>query len=118
MNILEGLDVLWWGHTTVDIAWDEDFLNRMQKSGCIAVNIGFESLSQENLKSMNKSFAGASDYREAIKRIHEHKIGIMGTFVVGFVSSFWKIAWNGRLFLSAPLIPEQAFLKIWSALAV
>jgi len=84
MDILEGLDVLWWGHTTVDIAWDEDFLNRMQKSGCIAVNIGFESLSQENLKTMKKSFAGASDYKEAIKRIHNHHIGIMGTFVVGF----------------------------------
>jgi len=84
MDILKELDVLWWGHTTVDIAWDEDFLERMRKSGCIAVNIGFESLSQENLKAMHKSFVGASDYKEAIRRIHEKDIGIMGTFVVGF----------------------------------
>ncbi len=84
MDILKGLDVLWWGHTTVDIAWDDDFLEQMRQSGCIAVNIGFESLSQENLKVMHKSFAGASKYKDAIKRIHDKGIGIMGTFVVGF----------------------------------
>jgi len=84
MDILKDLDVLWWGHTTVDIAWDDDFLERMCESGCIAVNIGFESLSQDNLRTMHKSFAGASDYGEAIRRIHERGIGIMGTFVVGF----------------------------------
>ncbi len=84
MNILAGLDVLWWGHTTVDIAWDTDFLERMRKSGCIAVNIGFETLSPENLKTMHKSFAGAYEYKEAIQRIHDKGIGIMGTFVVGF----------------------------------
>jgi radical SAM superfamily enzyme YgiQ (UPF0313 family) len=33
---------------------------------------------------MNKSFAAASDYGGAIRRIHERGIGIMGTFVVGF----------------------------------
>ncbi|SPD75652.1 Radical SAM [uncultured Desulfobacterium sp.] len=84
INILNGLDVLWWGHTTVDIAWDDDFLGLMAASGCIAVNIGFESLSQENLRSMRKSFAGVLQYSEAISRIHSHGIGIMGTFVAGF----------------------------------
>jgi radical SAM superfamily enzyme YgiQ (UPF0313 family) len=84
METLEELDVLWWGHTTVDIANDERFLKQMNDSGCIAVNIGFESLSSENLKAMKKSFAGSYDYSEAIKKIHAHGIGIMGTFVVGF----------------------------------
>jgi radical SAM superfamily enzyme YgiQ (UPF0313 family) len=84
MHVLQELDVLWWCHTTVDIAWDADSLERMQKSGCIAVNIGFETLSQENLRAMHKSFAGAFDYSEAVRRIHDRGIGIMGTFVVGF----------------------------------
>lgn len=84
MDILEEIDVLWWAHTTVDIARDEDFLKQMNRSGCIAVNIGFESLSKENLKAMNKSFAGSFDYTKAIERIHAHGMGIMGTFVVGF----------------------------------
>jgi radical SAM superfamily enzyme YgiQ (UPF0313 family) len=84
MAVLKGLDVLWWCHTTVDIAWDDDFLGLMAESGCIAVNIGFESLSEENLRAMRKSFAGVSQYSEAISRIHSHGIGIMGTFVAGF----------------------------------
>jgi len=84
MKTLAELDVLWWGHTTVDIANDEGFLRQMKESGCIAVNIGFESLSSENLKAMRKSFAGSVDYSEAIKKIHANGIGIMGTFVVGF----------------------------------
>ena len=84
MGTLKDLDVLWWCHATVDIAQDDAFLNVMHKSGCIAVNIGFESLSDENLKTMHKSFAGRYDYAEAIQKIHAHGIGIMGTFVVGF----------------------------------
>jgi radical SAM superfamily enzyme YgiQ (UPF0313 family) len=84
MEVLEEIGVLWWAHTTVDIAGDEGFLTQMHRSGCIAVNIGFESLSSENLKAMHKSFAGNFDYREAVDRIHGHGIGIMGTFVVGF----------------------------------
>ena len=84
MTVLERMDLLWWAHMTVDIAQDDAFLAHMRRSGCIAVNIGFESLSPENLKTMRKSFAGSFDYKEAVNRIHQHGIGIMGTFVVGF----------------------------------
>lgn len=84
MDALEEIDVLWWAHTTVDVAKDDDFLVRMRRSGCIAINIGFETLSSENLKIMHKSFAKKFDYEKAIERIHDHGIGIMGTFVVGF----------------------------------
>ncbi|NDY43328.1 B12-binding domain-containing radical SAM protein [Dissulfurirhabdus thermomarina] len=84
METLEAMDVLWWCHATVDIARDEELLGRMARSGCIAVNIGFESLSPENLAAMRKSFAGRFDYAEAVRRLHAHGIGVMGTFVVGF----------------------------------
>jgi len=84
MKALEEMDVLWWCHATVDIAKDESFLKQMHRSGCIAVNIGYESLSSENLKTMHKQFAGNYDYSEATQKIHDHGIGIMGTFVVGF----------------------------------
>lgn len=84
MDGLEKLNVRWWCHATVDIANDDAFLKRMQESGCIAVNVGFESLSPENLKAMHKSYATRHDYPEAIKRFHDHHIGVMGTFVVGF----------------------------------
>ena len=84
MQMLEELDLLWWSHMTIDIARDDAFLAAMRRSGCIAVNIGFESLSKENLRAMHKPFAGSIDYAEAIEKIHSCGIGIMGTFVVGF----------------------------------
>ncbi len=83
MDLLEEIDLLWWAHATVDAARDDSFLEQMNRSGCIALNIGFESLSKENLRAMHKPFSGF-DYRKAIQRIHENGIGIMGTFVVGF----------------------------------
>jgi radical SAM superfamily enzyme YgiQ (UPF0313 family) len=84
MEELKKLDVKWWCHATVDIADDVEFLKKMNDSGCLAVNVGFESLSPENLKSMHKSYAARHDYTKAIKAFHDHNIGVMGTFVVGF----------------------------------
>ncbi|MBU0680350.1 MAG: B12-binding domain-containing radical SAM protein [Proteobacteria bacterium] len=84
MEVLERLDVKWWCHATVDIAQDQEFLKRMNASGCLAVNVGFESLSAENLKTMHKSYAARHDYVAAIKAFHDNNIGVMGTFVVGF----------------------------------
>lgn len=84
MDAMEKMDVLWWCHATIDIAKNGPLLEKMRSSGCIAVNIGFESLSSENLKSMRKSFSCGHDYAEAVRRIHASGIGVMGTFVVGF----------------------------------
>ena len=84
MEAMVDMDVLWWAHTTVDIAARDDVLDLMRRSGCLAINIGFETLCGENLKTMSKSFAGRFDYADAIGKIHDHGIGIMGTFVVGF----------------------------------
>jgi radical SAM superfamily enzyme YgiQ (UPF0313 family) len=83
LSLLEDYDLLWWGHAPVSIAADDDLLKLFVKSGCIAVNIGFESLSPVNLKRMKKGFNKPSQYHEAIKKIHGYGIGIMGTFIVG-----------------------------------
>ena len=84
MAELKKLDVKWWCHATVDIAGDVELLQKMNESGCLAVNVGFESLSADNLKSMHKSYAARHDYAQAIQAFHAHNIGVMGTFVVGF----------------------------------
>jgi len=83
LSLLKEYDLLWWGHAPVSIAFDEEVLNGFSQSGCIALNIGFESLSAKNLNSMGKGFNQPSRYAEAVKRIHDHGIGIMGTFIVG-----------------------------------
>jgi radical SAM superfamily enzyme YgiQ (UPF0313 family) len=83
VSLLKEYDLLWWGHAPVSIAFDGKLLNGFSQSGCIALNIGFESLSTKNLQTMGKGFNPPSRYAEAVKSIHDQGIGIMGTFIVG-----------------------------------
>lgn len=83
VSLLREYDLLWYGHAPVSIAFDQKLLEGFSKSGCIAINIGFESFSLKNLKAMGKRFNQPLLYAEAVKRIHEYGIGIMGTFIVG-----------------------------------
>ena len=82
-TLLREYDLLWWGHAPVSVGYDEDLLKLFSESGCIALNLGFESLSSKNLMAMKKGFNKPKRYEEAVKRIHDHGIGIMGTFIVG-----------------------------------
>jgi radical SAM superfamily enzyme YgiQ (UPF0313 family) len=82
-TLLKKYDLLWWGHTPVSVGYDEELLKLFSESGCIALNLGFESLSPKNLTAMKKGFNKPKRYQEAIERIHEYGIGIMGTFIVG-----------------------------------
>ena len=83
VSLLKEFDLLWYGHAPVSIAFDQELLEGFSQSGCIAINIGFESFSTKNLQMMRKGFNQPSQYGEAIKRIHDQGIGIMGTFIVG-----------------------------------
>jgi radical SAM superfamily enzyme YgiQ (UPF0313 family) len=82
-TLLKEYDLLWWGHAPVSVGYDEDLLKLFSESGCIALNLGFESLSSKNLTAMKKGFNKPKRYEEAVKRIHDNGIGIMGTFIVG-----------------------------------
>ena len=83
LSLLKGFDLLWYGHAPVSIAFDQKLLEGFAQSGCIALNIGFESFSTQNLNAMGKGFNQPSRYTEAVQRIHDQGIGIMGTFIVG-----------------------------------
>ncbi|MEW6377930.1 MAG: radical SAM protein [Thermodesulfobacteriota bacterium] len=83
VSLLKEFDLLWYGHAPVSIAFDQTLLEGFAQSGCIAINIGFESFSAKNLNTIGKGFNQPSRYAEAVKRIHDQEIGIMGTFIVG-----------------------------------
>jgi len=83
LSLLREFDLLWYGHAPVSVAFDQELLEGFAQSGCIAINIGFESFSVKNLKTMGKGFNQPSRYAEAVQRIHDQGIGIMGTFIVG-----------------------------------
>ncbi|UCG91519.1 MAG: B12-binding domain-containing radical SAM protein, partial [candidate division WOR-3 bacterium] len=61
-----------------------ELLKLAAKSGCIGLFIGFESLSQESLRAVGKSFNVVKRYGEEIKKIRNHGIAIHGAFIFGF----------------------------------
>jgi radical SAM superfamily enzyme YgiQ (UPF0313 family) len=83
LSLLKQFDLLWYGHAPVSIAFDQELLEGFAQSGCIAINIGFESFSTKNLKAMGKGFNQPIRYAEAVHKIHDQGVGIMGTFIVG-----------------------------------
>jgi radical SAM superfamily enzyme YgiQ (UPF0313 family) len=83
-EILKGFKVRWMGFATIEIAKDVELLKLARESGCISLFIGFESLQKENLEGPKKRFQGVEDLEGFIECIHDHGIGIQGSFVFGF----------------------------------
>lgn len=80
---LAPLDVKWFSQASLSIVKDRELLDLAQKSGCRGLFIGFESLSQEALTAMGKSANRVEEYKESIKKLHDHGIGIQGSFIFG-----------------------------------
>ncbi|MBW1723284.1 MAG: B12-binding domain-containing radical SAM protein [Deltaproteobacteria bacterium] len=77
------LRIKWFSQASLSIVRDPELLRLAGESGCKGLFIGFESLSQENLKAIGKSMNRAAEYRDAVRKIHDHGIGIQGSFIFG-----------------------------------
>jgi len=77
------LKVKWFSQASLSIVKDRESLDLAQRSGCKGLFIGFESLSQESIRAMGKPINRVNEYAEAIKMIHDHGIGIQGSFIFG-----------------------------------
>ena len=77
------LKVIWGSQASITMAKDPELLNLYARSGGRYAFIGFESLSQKSLENLHKGWNSAKDYNEAIKKIHDVGINIIGSFVFG-----------------------------------
>jgi radical SAM superfamily enzyme YgiQ (UPF0313 family) len=85
LRMLKPLRTRWVCQISLDIATNSELVSLMADAGCIAVIVGFESLIDENLKQMNKTWNRASgDYEKLVKNFYDHGIMIYGTFVFGY----------------------------------
>ncbi|MDA1263512.1 MAG: radical SAM protein [Planctomycetota bacterium] len=89
----------WSAETTLNVAKDEDLLDLFQAAGCTTLIIGFESVSQETLKSMDKGINFCVSYDEAIENIHKRGISIVGNFIVGFDTDHLSVFRDTRDFI-------------------
>jgi radical SAM superfamily enzyme YgiQ (UPF0313 family) len=82
---LSGEGIRWVGQASSNVAYDEEALTLMAKSGCQGVLIGFESLEATQLKQMNKSWNLARGGPSvAMSHLRRHGIRVYGTFIFGY----------------------------------
>ncbi len=85
MQALIPLKIRWVSQCDISVAFDDEALALMKRSGCQGVLVGFESLDRSNLKTMNKGFnLMRGGPTEAIKNFQRHKLRLYGTFVFGY----------------------------------
>lgn len=73
----------WFGLTTSDVAFDDELLRLFEKSGCVGLLIGFESINQGSQKEMRKGFNRVEGYKSLMQKLHSHGIMVMGCFAFG-----------------------------------
>jgi len=73
----------WSIETCIDYLDDEKLLGLLEKSNCIRIYVGIESISEKSLATINKGFNTVGKYREIIKKCHDHGLKVSSGFVVG-----------------------------------
>lgn len=80
------LNKRWACQVGIDFANNPDVLKLAKKAGCLIAFIGFESLNEGCLQSMNKVRnlkVGVNNYKDVVKKIRDHGILVAGAFVLG-----------------------------------
>jgi radical SAM superfamily enzyme YgiQ (UPF0313 family) len=74
----------WWlTQASIDIVKDRELLDAMERSGCIGIFLGIESLDADGLVSVDKKQNRVAAYRDAIERLHDRGICVMAGFISG-----------------------------------
>lgn len=83
---LQGSGKEWGAQTCLNIVEHDDLMKSAARSGCKGLLIGFESLDAETLGAMHKPVnlrPTTRNFSDAIKKIHDHGIAIVGCFIFG-----------------------------------
>jgi len=74
----------WASHAPLSFANDDELLKLASQAGCTALFVGFESLTPENLSMMEKPTNLSISPIEAVKKFHDHGIGLLASFILGY----------------------------------
>jgi radical SAM superfamily enzyme YgiQ (UPF0313 family) len=84
LKAIKPLNIKFTIQASIDRLDNEEMLSLLADAGCIMVFIGFESVSQKSLDSVNKSRINNVDrYKEVVEKVHSAGIEIMGSFILG-----------------------------------
>lgn len=75
--------VIWLSQASLNITDDPQLLHLAARSGCKGLFVGLESADCESLTQMNKGFLKPEKFKDAIRRLHDEGISVLGAFVLG-----------------------------------
>jgi radical SAM superfamily enzyme YgiQ (UPF0313 family) len=81
---LRPLRKIWSAAVTLDVTDDPSLVREMALAGCTGVFIGFESLTDANIRLAGKRSPRADEYASRIEILHGNGIQVNGSFVLGF----------------------------------
>jgi radical SAM superfamily enzyme YgiQ (UPF0313 family) len=85
LKAIKPLKIDWVGQISLDIGSDLELLDLIAESGCIAMQMGFESLAGGNLALMRKKWnLKYGDYHTIIREFQSRGIMIYGSFILGY----------------------------------
>jgi radical SAM superfamily enzyme YgiQ (UPF0313 family) len=85
MRALIPLKIRWVSQSAINVAFDEEALGLMKRSGCQGILIGFESLEPSTLKQMNKGFnAMHGGPSAALANLRRFGLRVYGTYIFGY----------------------------------
>jgi radical SAM superfamily enzyme YgiQ (UPF0313 family) len=80
---MRGMGRLWQAAATVQSVLRPALVERAVKAGLRSLFVGFETLSEDNLREQGKLQNLHRDYNAAIHRLHDHGVMVNGSFVFG-----------------------------------
>lgn len=80
---MKKLKMKWMSQCSITIADNEEVLKAVADSGCFALSFGIESISQESLMRLNKSWANVAAYQSQIKKLNQAGIDVSTEMVIG-----------------------------------
>lgn len=86
LGLIKCYDLRWYAFSDVNIAYNDELLERIAGSGCMQLLIGFESLSADNLGDINQSkwkMSKLEHYKNIVENIQRHGVGVVGSFILG-----------------------------------
>jgi radical SAM superfamily enzyme YgiQ (UPF0313 family) len=85
LKAITPLKIDWVGQISLDIGSDLELLDLIGASGCVAMQIGFESLTSDNLAMMRKKWnVKYGEYKKIIREFQARGIMIYGSFIMGY----------------------------------
>jgi len=96
---LAPLNKIWVGQASINISKDKELMNLAHRSGCVALLIGFESMTKNGMNHYHKSLKSIDENVNAVKQLRNNGILTMASLVFGLDNDTEEVFETGYEFL-------------------